>query len=152
MHLPVRYLQTRRVLGPRPEDVVVEQHARAATLVAKLRADGVLRSARIEQALLNVPRQVFTNWLDHDEAYSDTAHAIPGTTVDAPATISQPRMIVQVLETAQPFPGARVLEIGTGTGYFAALMAHLVGPQGSVDTIEIETALVALAQRNLEYV
>jgi protein-L-isoaspartate(D-aspartate) O-methyltransferase len=46
--------------------------------------------------------------------------------------------------------GDRVLQLGTGTGYYTAILAELVGPNGRVDGIEIEASLAATAQRNLE--
>jgi protein-L-isoaspartate(D-aspartate) O-methyltransferase len=46
--------------------------------------------------------------------------------------------------------GSRVLQIGAGSGYFTAILAELAGPAGRVDGIEIDPALAAAAQRNLE--
>lgn len=121
----------------------------ARRLVARLRAAGVLKSERVASALHEVPRHVFAHWLDEEEAYSDEAHVIPDPASGTPATISQPQMIVHVLEAARPPPGSRVLEIGAGSGYFAALLAHVVGPHGCVVAIDIEPSLVALAQANI---
>ncbi len=47
-------------------------------------------------------------------------------------------------------PGARVLQLGTGSGYYTAVLAELVGPEGRVDGIEIDAPLASAAQRNLE--
>ena len=54
-----------------------------------------------------------------------------------------------MLEQLGLVPGHRVLEIGTGTGCNAALMACLVGEQGSVVTMDIDADLVARARENL---
>src|SRR5699024_5942169 len=52
-------------------------------------------------------------------------------------------------EQAQIRPGMRVLELGTGTGYNAALLAHLTGPAGSVTTIDVDQDLVETARERL---
>lgn len=46
--------------------------------------------------------------------------------------------------------GERVLQIGTGSGYYTAIMAELVGPSGRVDALEIDPGLAETARRNLE--
>lgn len=62
---------------------------------------------------------------------------------------SQPTVVVGMLDALDVEPGARVLEIGTGTGYHAALLAELVGPRGHVLTVEVDAQLVSTARRNL---
>ena len=58
------------------------------------------------------------------------------------SSASAPEVVAIMLEQLELRPGDRVLEIGAGTGYNAALMAHLVGPQGHVVTLE-RTASIA---------
>jgi protein-L-isoaspartate(D-aspartate) O-methyltransferase len=62
---------------------------------------------------------------------------------------SQPAMMAIMLEQLQPGDGDRVLEIGTGSGYNAAVMARLVGERGSVVTVDIDEDLVARARASL---
>src|SRR5690606_14213709 len=62
---------------------------------------------------------------------------------------SQPAMIAIMLEQLDLQPGHHVLEIGAGTGYNAALIAHLVGEQGRVTTIDIDKGLVDAARAHL---
>jgi protein-L-isoaspartate O-methyltransferase len=62
---------------------------------------------------------------------------------------SQPSVVAGMLEALNIQPGARVLEIGTGTGYNAALLAELVGPHGHVLTVDVDAELVSAARRNL---
>src|SRR6266702_1895917 len=63
---------------------------------------------------------------------------------------SQPAIMAIMLEQLGVAPGYRVLEIGTGTGYNAALIAHLVGERGTVVTVDIDADLVAKARANLD--
>ncbi|HYZ36342.1 MAG TPA: methyltransferase domain-containing protein, partial [Pseudonocardiaceae bacterium] len=62
---------------------------------------------------------------------------------------SQPRVMAVMLEQLQVHEGQRVLEIGTGTGYNAALLADLVGETGQVTTVDIDNDLVEQARRHL---
>ncbi|MGH3803035.1 MAG: methyltransferase domain-containing protein [Pseudonocardiaceae bacterium] len=62
---------------------------------------------------------------------------------------SQPSVVVGMLEALNVQPGQRVLEIGTGTGYNAALLAELVGPRGHVLSVDVDSELVSVARKNL---
>jgi protein-L-isoaspartate(D-aspartate) O-methyltransferase len=62
---------------------------------------------------------------------------------------SQPAIMAIMLEQLALQPGHNVLEIGAGTGYNAALMAHIVGEHGHVTTMDIETDLVESARAHL---
>jgi protein-L-isoaspartate(D-aspartate) O-methyltransferase len=62
---------------------------------------------------------------------------------------SAPGIVAQMLEQLDVQPGHRVLEIGAGTGYNAALLAHLVGPDGHVTTIDIDGDVVDAARSGL---
>lgn len=62
---------------------------------------------------------------------------------------SMPSAVVGMLDVLDVRPGQSVLEVGTGTGFNAALLAELVGPSGSVTTVEVDPALAAGAQRRL---
>src|SRR5204862_9660 len=62
---------------------------------------------------------------------------------------SQPAIMAVMLQLLRPLPGQRVLEIGAGTGYNAALIAHLVGPAGHVVTVDIDADLVERARGHL---
>jgi len=65
---------------------------------------------------------------------------------------SSPDAMVLMLEASELGPGLRVLEIGTGTGYNAALLAHIVGDPHKIFTVEIDAALAHRAQRILDQV
>ena len=64
-------------------------------------------------------------------------------------TNSQPRTVAAMLRLLDVRPGQRVLDVGTGSGWSTALLAHLVGPTGSVLGVELEPSLVAFGRANL---
>lgn len=109
----------------------------------------VVQSAAVEAALRAVPRHLFAPWLPLEDAYANQAWIIPESTPEAPATISQPTSVGLMLESFDLKPGQKVLEIGAGTGYNAALMAHIVGAAGRIVSIDIEDHLVQAARTRL---
>jgi protein-L-isoaspartate(D-aspartate) O-methyltransferase len=123
--------------------------AARAELVAQLRRRGTLSEPRVAAALGQVPRHVFLPEVDLPGAYAD--EAVPtlyrdGVPVSA---ASQPAIVAIMLEQLRPPRGGRVLEIGAGTGYNAALLSHLVGPSGRVVTIDIDPDVAAGARAHL---
>jgi len=118
-------------------------------LVDALRASGRLRTAAVEQAFRAVPRHLFLPGLAVSQAYADEAVAVQHVDGVATSTASQPSMMAIMLEQLDVRPGHRVLEIGAGTGYNAALLAHLVGPQGAVTAVDIDAELVQRAREHL---
>jgi protein-L-isoaspartate(D-aspartate) O-methyltransferase len=88
-----------------------------ARLAAEVARNGV-RDPRALAAIAAVPRERFVDAADVERAYEDRPLSI-----GAGQTISQPTMVARTTELAQLGPGARVLEIGTGSGYQAAVMA-----------------------------
>ncbi len=64
-------------------------------------------------------------------------------------TNSQPRTVADMLELLDPRPGDRVLDVGSGSGWSTALLAHLVGPTGSVIGVEIVADLAVWGAANL---
>ncbi len=123
----------------RPADPV----AARARLVQALVADGDIRSPRVREAFLQVPREEFVRSADRAASYADVP--LP---IGEGQTISAPSMIAIMLEEARLEPGERVLEVGTGSGYHAALMACLAGAQ-NVTSIERLPALAAWGRQNL---
>ena len=114
--------------------------ARAAMVEWQLRARGV-RDERVLAAMATVPRERFVRPGDQDLAYAD--EALP---IDAGQTISQPLMVALTLELLAPEPDQRVLDIGTGSGYQAAVLAAM-GCQ--VLSIERVATLADAAQERL---
>lgn len=116
-------------------------------LVRRLDEAGVVRSSAVREALRTVPREVFLPGVDLDQAYRDIA--VP-THRDAEGRVmsscSQPSMVALMLDQLSVEPGQRVLEIGAGTGYNAALLQHLVGGEGRVVSVEVDPQICAEAQ------
>lgn len=84
---------------------------------------------------------------------SDLAHAMDDTPccIGYDQTISAPHMIAIMLELADIQVGHRILEIGTGSGYNAAVMAHCCGINGHIDTVERISSLYLQAQDRLKH-
>ena len=112
-------------------------------MVDALRSSGRVHSRAVEEALRTVPRHLFLPGATVVTAYADDAVAVQHVDGAATSSASQPSMVAIMLEQLDLRPGHRVLEIGAGTGWNAALMARIVGPTGQVTTIDIDPDLVA---------
>jgi protein-L-isoaspartate(D-aspartate) O-methyltransferase len=66
-----------------------------------------------------------------------------------PSSTSQPSLVANMLEKLQIKPGMKILEIGAGTGWNAALMGHLVGSKGRVYSIDIQSDVAKRARRHI---
>jgi protein-L-isoaspartate(D-aspartate) O-methyltransferase len=62
---------------------------------------------------------------------------------------TRPELIVTMLRMLDLRPGQRVLEVGTGSGYSTALLAHVVGPGGQVTSVEVDTEVAGRARELL---
>ncbi len=94
---------------------------------------------RVLDAMRVVPREAFMPDELGEFAYEDTP--LP---IEEGQTISQPYIVALMIAAIEPRPDARVLEIGTGSGYAAAVLSRVVG---HVYTVERHEALVDLARR-----
>lgn len=110
----------------------------------------VVEHSPVERAFRTVLRHWFLPGASLEDAYSDLAvvtHRGPdGIPV---SSSSQPAIMAGMLQQLQVEPRHRVLEIGTGTGYNAALLGHLVGPEGCVTTVDLDPAICTAAERHL---
>ncbi|HEX9425704.1 MAG TPA: protein-L-isoaspartate(D-aspartate) O-methyltransferase, partial [Pyrinomonadaceae bacterium] len=122
-----------------PQRSEEEFAAQRRKLVELLKSEG-LTNTRVLEALLKVPRHRFVPASHRDLAYQN--RALP---IGHEQTISQPFIVGYMTEAAEIAPGEKVLEIGTGSGYQAAVLAEL-GKE--VYTIEIIPPLADSA-RNL---
>jgi len=122
-----------------------------AALVEQLCANGAITTPVVEEALRTVPRHRFVPEAPLERAYADQTVSVKHDETGASISCaSQPRIVALMLEQAALAPGMRVLEVGAGTGYNAALLAHLVGPSGTVTTIDVDTDLVNAARAHLK--
>ena len=100
-----------------------------------------IRDERVLDAMRTVPRERFLEHGGERRAYADAAVPIP-----AGQSMSQPYMVARMTELLAPQPGDRVLELGTGSGYQAAVLAEL-GAQ--VTTLERHGELARTARERL---
>ncbi len=118
-------------------------------LAAKLRRDGSLRTRAVERAFRQVPRHLFVPEVDPDLAYRDVVLPTKLQAGEFVSASSQPSIMAVMLEQLALRRGHRVLEIGGGTGYNAALLAEIVGPRGQVTAVDIDDDLVTMAREHL---
>lgn len=123
-----------------------------ARMVDKIAAAGYLRSGPVENAMRTVPRHLFLPTMTPEQAYTDDSVTTkPGVAGGRPLSCaSKPTIVALRLEQLKVCPGAHILEIGAGTGYNAALLTELAGPNGEVTTIDIYPDVTAQARRALQ--
>jgi protein-L-isoaspartate(D-aspartate) O-methyltransferase len=132
-----------------PFNDVHDAAALQQSLVEALKREGSLRSLGIEGAFRSVSRHHFVPGVPLAEAYSN--RPIPTKVLDGQvvSSTSQPTIMAVMLEQLALKPSHRVLEIGAGTGYNAALMAHPVGDEGAVVALDIDEDIVEAARVHL---
>jgi protein-L-isoaspartate(D-aspartate) O-methyltransferase len=114
-----------------PDDLRAKMASEVATY-KKIVTDGILA------AVGSVPRHLFLPGVSLERAYGlgtvVTHRDARGVALSSASGLG---IVVAMLKQLDPRPGQRVLEIGAGTGYNAALLRHIVGPEGSVTTVDI---------------
>ena len=115
-------------------------------MVERYRAEGYIKTEEMARAMLRVPREEFMDSAYIEYAYYDQPFPIPG---DGRQTISAPYMYPIFYEALGIKSGEKVLEIGAGSGYGAALARELVGAAGKVVSIEINEVTHEFARSNL---
>lgn len=123
-------------------------------LVEQLVARGCLDNPAIRRAFVTVPREVFLGDVvardGLDRIYRDQAVVTRFDERGVPASSSsQPSLMASMLQRLDVRLGDRVLEIGAGTGYNAALLAQIVGAGGTVISVELDPATARDARRAL---
>ncbi|SNY75375.1 protein-L-isoaspartate(D-aspartate) O-methyltransferase [Enterobacter sp. CC120223-11] len=103
---------------------------RVQSLLNQLRNQGIANE-QVLDAIASVPREKFI-----DEAFEHKAWENVALPIGQGQTISQPYMVARMTELLELTPGSRVLEIGTGSGYQTAILAHLVHHVCSVERIK----------------
>ncbi len=118
-------------------------------LVDGLLAEGHITQPRVADAFRAVPRHLFLPGMDLAAVYQDEAIAIKEANGTWLSSSSQPAIMAIMLEQLELQPGQRVLEVGAGSGFNAALMAHLAGDAALVTALDIDDDLVEQARANL---
>ncbi len=101
-------------------------------------------SARLDEAFAAVPRRDFLPASQH--RFADLDQALD---IGYGVTNSQPTTVRNMLALLDPQPGDRVLDVGSGSGWTTALLAHLVGPEGSVVGVERIPELIVASRASL---
>jgi protein-L-isoaspartate(D-aspartate) O-methyltransferase len=137
-------------------------------LLEHARTEDVQLGDAIESAFVAVPRHRFVQryrpwgrkeWQEVTERnlpehlaalYADRPLCLLGDDDDDPiSTISQPSFVLRMLKLLELAPGHKVFELGSGSGWNAALMGYLVGGRGHVDSVEVVPELAEAASRNV---
>lgn len=112
-------------------------------MVDILRGQGV--SERVLEAMMHVKRHLFVPSHLSDQAYTD--YPLP---IGEGQTISAPHMVAMMCDYLALKKGEKVLEIGAGSGYHAAVIAELIGEKGHVYSVERIMWLVKYSRENLK--
>lgn len=113
-------------------------------LVDYLKQMGALYDEAVEQAMRRVDRVAFVNMRYQGQAYED--RALPNMLGQ---TVSQPTMVALMAQHLTVSPGMKVLEVGAGSGYVAAILSELAGPEGEVHAVERLPAIASQAKSRL---
>ncbi len=113
-------------------------------LIKKLKKQGYLKSKKVIDAMREIPREIFIPDEQKNYAYYDMPLEI-----GYGQTISAPHMVAIMLEALDLKEDSKVLEIGTGTGYHAAMVAK-ISSKGHVYTVERVKELAEKAQKNFK--
>jgi protein-L-isoaspartate(D-aspartate) O-methyltransferase len=111
-------------------------------LIDYLKKEGWIKSRRVEAAFKKIDRALFVPASQKSAAYAD--YPLP---VMKGQTISAPSIVAIMTEELRVEKGMRVLEVGTGSGYQACVLAELVGKKGKVFTTEIYAELMDYAMQ-----
>ena len=115
------------------------------SLIDSLIEGGWLKTPRIIEAFRKIKR---VDFLPKDlEDLAELNEALP---IGYGQTISQPLVVAFMIEQLQLQPGDKILDIGSGSGWTAALLAEIVGPEGKVIAIDIISELVEFGRKNIE--
>lgn len=114
-------------------------------LVENLWSYGYIKTGKVKKAMLKVPREEFMPSENKKYAYID--QPLP---IGEGQTISAPHMVAMICEKLALERGMKILEIGAGFGYNAAVVAELIGPEGHLFTTERIESLAKIAEDNLQ--
>jgi protein-L-isoaspartate(D-aspartate) O-methyltransferase len=128
--------------------VMDTQHLRDA-LIDSLVSSGHIKTTLVEKAFRKVPRELFLPNFTLDEVYSDGSIITKSIGATALSSSTAPSLMSSMIEILDLKKGQKVLEIGTGTGYNAAILSEIVGDPSLIYSIDIDQETVDEAQENL---
>ncbi len=114
-------------------------------LIQKWKEEDLNFDESVIKAFLDVPRENFVLKGHKALAYQDTPLPILEN-----QTISQPKTVMIMTQALELKPGQKILEIGTGSGYQAAIISKIIGEKGRTITLEIRDELFKMAKKNLK--
>ncbi|WP_440952975.1 protein-L-isoaspartate O-methyltransferase [Methanococcoides sp. FTZ1] len=112
-------------------------------LIDSLRPNGI--GNKVLDAMMRVPRHLFV-----PDELQGTAYIDMPLPIGYNQTISAPHMVAIMCELLEITEGMKILEVGSGSGYNAAVMAELAGEKGQIYTVERIPALALFAKENLK--
>lgn len=119
-------------------------------LLRELRGSQLLADPDIEAAFSEIPRHLFLPQIDLTAVYQDKAIALKvSPSGETLSSSSQPTMMAIMLQQMRLARGMNVLEVGTASGYNAAILSRIVGAGGFTTTLEIDRELAEAARNNL---
>jgi protein-L-isoaspartate(D-aspartate) O-methyltransferase len=124
---------------------VVKINGSKKRLIDYWHATGIVKDKRLIKAFEAVPREEFVSEEHLSEAYGD--YPLP---IGEEQTISQPTTVMIMTQALRLKEGNKVLEVGAGSGYQAAIISKIVGERGIVITTEIIPKLAEFARRNIK--
>jgi len=114
-------------------------------LIDYWQSSGIIKDKKLIEAFKKIPREKFIHNHQLEEAYGD--YPLP---IGQGQTISQPTTVMIMTQALELKQGDKVLEVGAGSGYQAALISVMVGKKGKVITTELIPKLVEFAQKNIK--
>jgi len=122
-----------------------------AAMADRVKQAGYASTSTVERVLRTVPRHRFVPDAPLEDAYADPAVITKRDTDGTPLSCaSEPVVVAMQLDQLAVEPGHNILEIGAGTGYNAANLAELTGPNGHVTTVDIDPDVTARARAVLD--
>ena len=113
-------------------------------LIDNLIKDGWLKTPKIIEAFRKIKRADFMP--ENMEHLAELDEPLP---IDYGQTISQPLVVAFMIEQLQPKQGDKILDIGSGSGWTTALLAHIVGDKGKIISIEVVPELSKFGEKNI---
>ena len=108
------------------------------------KSSGLVKDSRLLKSFNEINRENFVLPEYKNQAYDDIA--LP---LGYGSTISQPSTIMVMVQALELKPKLKVLEIGTGSGYTAALMSKIIGEKGKIYSVDVVPELIGIAKSNL---